>query len=1203
MEKDIFGQIRSPYYLYTPPYTEASGGTRAIHYLCHALNLIGEEAYVTTDIVSKDLRTPTLNDETRARHASLGLEPITIYPEIVPDNPLAGKHVVRYLLNSPGVVNAQEITWGKSDLIFSFGREILPPGMDAHVLQIPLINTRIYNRDETNDQKRSGKLVFINRYLARGGKLQPITADAIEISYRVPSRTPEELAALYKQAEVLYTYEPSTACFEALLCGCPVVYIPNELLLPKRFEGYLGTDGCAWGTAPEALAHAKTTVHLAPKNYQEKQSSFWKQLDSFVEITQKKCQDERQTVLPSTGLQHLDKLERAYKKWLANREILHEDILALDQRSQSSTDTPTGFHIFLRLAPGNERLLADTLDSLGAQILTTWHLDIVTTLPAPEGLADVPCLGWHTLPSLNDSKSAIDYLVNIRNLQWVVELPIGARLDPLYLWRVEQESRSSPKMVACFTDDDCVAENNERHSPRFKPGANPSALLASDLAGPVCMAHDAWFKSGGATPGAGSPWFSQLLRTARQFGWGSIKHIPDVLITYPGRFPSEVEPCITALIEDFAIAGTPAEIIPVSGQSWNIRQQLGAPPAVSIAILSQGQLDLLSRCVESIIEKTSYPELEILLSVDASCTDPDLESWLTNLPNQFGRKICIVRPGLAGTHASRCNAAIENASNELVALVREEAVIIQSNWLRELVSTCMKEGVVAAAPRLIAPGNAIIQNAGSVLGLKGIVGSPYEGEAKLGENGILDCLQVARDVSILPEACMLVAKTAYQQAGGMDAIHLGNHHAEIDLCLKLRKNTKRLVFQPMATVVYGGRSELPAEGEIEHQSNLAIIESRARAVLLARWGKETTSDPYWNPNLSLASAVPTPEQEFHAQWQHLPSNTPRFLVRTLTNGQGIFRVTSPLRSLRKAGMASECIWAQEGPREPSAAEVLRLSPDTIVVQHYIHNRFLAALDSWHKLPNRPFIVYTIDDLLTNLAESNPFRKNLPANTRACLKYALDRCDRMVASTAYLADTYRNFINDIRIVPNRLEKNIWLPLQSRKRTGKKPRIGWAGGTTHHGDLILLKEVIEQTRAEADWVFFGMCPEEIRPIVSEYHPLGSFAEYPARLAALNLDIAVAPLATIPFNQGKSNLRLLEYGILGIPVICTDIDPYRGSPACCVANTASAWTKALRERIHDANAREREGNNLRQWVHDGYLLENHLEEWLLAHLPDRK
>lgn len=279
---------------------------------------------------------------------------------------------------------------------------------------------------------------------------------------------------------------------------------------------------------------------------------------------------------------------------------------------------------------------------------------------------------------------------------------------------------------------------------------------------------------------------------------------------------------------------------------------------------------------------------------------------------------------------------------------------------------------------------------------------------------------------------------------------------------------------------------------------------------------------------------------------------------------------------------------------------MRLAPDTFIVQHYLRSQSLASLDALQQIPDRPFLVYAIDDLLTNLDESNSFRRNIPANCRAHLKYALDRCDRMVASTEFLAEAYRHFISDIRVVPNRLEQEVWLPLRSQKRAGNKPRIGWAGGSTHHSDLLLLKDIIEQTRHEADWIFFGMCPDEIRPLLTEYHAGTSFSEYPARLAGLNLDIAVAPLAHTAFNQAKSNLRLLEYGTLGIPVVCTDIDPYRNSPACCVANTPAAWIAALRERIFDAEAREREGAAIRTWVQQHYLLENHLEEWLTAHLP---
>lgn len=107
---------------------------------------------------------------------------------------------------------------------------------------------------------------------------------------------------------------------------------------------------------------------------------------------------------------------------------------------------------------------------------------------------------------------------------------------------------------------------------------------------------------------------------------------------------------------------------------------------------------------------------------------------------------------------------------------------------------------------------------------------------------------------------------------------------------------------------------------------------------------------------------------------------------------------------------------------------------------------------------------------------------------------------------------------------------------------------------------------------------------------------FQTYPAKMAALNLDLAIAPLEINAFNESKSNLRLLEYGVMGWPVICSDIFPYQTNeaPVCRVPNTAPAWVAAIRERIHDLDAAYREGDQLRRWVDRDYWLEDHLDDW---------
>jgi GT2 family glycosyltransferase len=893
--------------------------------------------------------------------------------------------------------------------------------------------------------------------------------------------------------------------------------------------------------------------------------------------------------------------DQNYQDWLAQRTFFETDTKFIDLSHSDTKVSPPVFHLIIRLPAGFEAHLADTLDSLGQQIHEGWHLDIISTLPGPDGLDEVQNIGWHTLENDSEFKATADFLAKASPYNWLVEIPAGARLDILYLWRLSAEIAASPESRAFFVDDDCCDSTGQRHTPRFKPGTNPATLQSTDMAGPLCVHKDAWIESGGAGEDNGSPWFGQLLHIAETFGWQSIKHIPDVLITYEHQFPSDVSSCQNALIGTYKNNKIDVEATSVTNRSWNIRQTSSSQAPVTIALLSQGQLELSARCLESILKNTTYPQYEILIVTNEVADDPELIRWIQeNQARSLSPKIRCVFAQPDANHASRCNTAVSASANELVILLREEAVIVQECWLQELVLASQSEEIAAVAPLLHSPGDAKILAAGNILGLLGATESPYGSNAKLGESGYLDSLVIARDASSLPSSCVLVRKSAYQEAGGMDDNELGDNLADTDLCLKWRKNNRRLIVQPRASVVFGGETNPYA---LNLKLKASVAKKEASELFQRRWGTAALADPFWNPNLSLAYSAPTPETEFRAQWQYLPTDKPRMMVHPLGNGQGDFRITSPLTALRKAGLATECVWRQKVvgmARFPTAAEIACVNPSSLTIQNYIHDIALFALDDWNLSESRPFIVYALDDLINDMDKTNPFRKHIPPNARSRLKYALSRCDRLVVSTDFLAESYRHFIPDIRVVPNRLEKDTWGQLNGLKRTGTKPRIGWAGGSTHQGDLILLKEVIEQTREEADWIFFGMCPDEIRPLVAEFHDLVPFTEYPKYLASLNLDIAVAPLAQSPFNQGKSNLRLLEYGCLGVPVVCTDIDPYRNSPACRVANTPSAWITALRERIHDPEAREREGAAMRQWVHQNYLLEDHLEDWLIAHLP---
>jgi hypothetical protein len=288
MTRNFFSANHFPYYIYAPDYVQQSAGIRALHYLCHALNESGWEAYVTCERTIPHLRTPVLNEVVIKQHHVSGRMPIMVYPEIVSGDPLAvGGVVVRWLLNRPGLIGGDK-TFPADNLIFTYDQLYLFDGMQAEMLHIPTCDLSIFNNDHNlDDNARELVCFYAHKFLHNGGKLTEHVKDAISLGkeYRP---THYEMASILRRAKILYVYEPTALITEALLCGCPVSVIETEYWR-NNMANYIctGDIGVVMDDSPESLAMATANVH----KYREMHENVvvrdaWRQIDRFVEITQ-----------------------------------------------------------------------------------------------------------------------------------------------------------------------------------------------------------------------------------------------------------------------------------------------------------------------------------------------------------------------------------------------------------------------------------------------------------------------------------------------------------------------------------------------------------------------------------------------------------------------------------------------------------------------------------------------------------------------------------------------------------------------------------------------------------------------------------------------------------------------------------------------------------------------------------------------------
>ena len=205
-----------------PDYLPTSGGSVALHKLCHNLVEIGESAVLLTGRTNPEFRGKRIGI---AEYEALDKEhTVVIYPEIVIGNPLGAKHVVRWLLNSPGVCGGDGI-FAPTDFVYRFSDYFEAPG-GRHI--DGLLSAYHIDVRKFQDQGRPREGVC---YLVRKGAGTPLIhhpPDALQIDDYAKRGGDDYLIEVFNRHQLFISYDPATFIFvQAALCGCDSVVIPD----------------------------------------------------------------------------------------------------------------------------------------------------------------------------------------------------------------------------------------------------------------------------------------------------------------------------------------------------------------------------------------------------------------------------------------------------------------------------------------------------------------------------------------------------------------------------------------------------------------------------------------------------------------------------------------------------------------------------------------------------------------------------------------------------------------------------------------------------------------------------------------------------------------------------------------------------------------------------------------------------------------
>lgn len=773
--------------------------------------------------------------------------------------------------------------------------------------------------------------------------------------------------------------------------------------------------------------------------------------------------------------------------------------------------------------------------------------------------------------------------------EWLLVLNAGEELTESGLTMAQIELVQNPELSAISFDEIYRLENGSLGA-ALRPSVNLDYLLnfPAGMSRHWLFNRQSMLDIGGYNAGLPDAFeLDAILRLVNAKGLGCLGHIPEPLVITASPALANVDDERKAIESFLQKQGyTQAQLHAPDPGRYQIRYKHPAQPVVSVLLPAREKLQNLQRCVEGLLGSTHYQNFEILFIEQPGCM-ADVKEWLAGLAAMQEPKLRV----FASQHAhlaDQYNEIQPQAIGDYLLFLSPDTAIVSEQWLDEMLNHAQRSEVgIVGAKLLTAEGK--IAHAGHVLGLEGPVSSPFVGES-MDAPGYMQRLQVAQNLSAVGGDCMMVLHELFIELEGFANNSLADEYLSTDLCLRAQQVGYLVVWTPHAQLMLDKQENFKPTAEQED-------------VMYEKWLPQLARDPAYNPNFSLSMPGGFKLADSQISWRPLDSFRPApvALVHPADLfGCGHYRVMQPFLAMKEAGLMDGAI--STGLMHVTDLE--RYNPDTIVLQRQIGDERLDAMRRMQRFSSA-FKVYELDDYLPNLPLKSVHRAAMPKDILRSLRRGLGYVDRFVVSTHALAEAFAGLHGEIVVRENRLPVSWWQGLQTLRRQGKKPRVGWAGGSSHTGDLELIADVVRDLADEVEWVFLGMCPDALRPYVHEFYSGVAIEQYPAALASLNLDLGLAPLEHNLFNECKSNLRQLEYGVCGIPVVCTDIRPYQdglqaGLPVTLVKNRYKDWVDAIRMHINDLDATAELGDALQAEVRENWMLEGeHLESWRQAWL----
>ena len=421
-----------------------------------------------------------------------------------------------------------------------------------------------------------------------------------------------------------------------------------------------------------------------------------------------------------------------------------------------------------------------------------------------------------------------------------------------------EKLNKEPHLKLIYSDEDKIDAEDARYEPHFKSDWNVDMFFSQNYLGHLVLIEKSLVDLvGGFRVGyEGSQDYDLFLRCYEKIEDKEIGHIPKILYHWRAIEGS------TALDTDAKTYTTQAGIMALKSyfdsthQSVTISQGAlpntyrvtfpidRAYPLVSILIPTRDHYQLLFQSITTLLNQTDYPNYEIVI-LDNQSTQPEVLNYFNVLRKI--ENITIISYPHPFNFSAINNFGVTFAKGEIVALLNNDVEIIDSNWLKEMVSHALRDDIGAVGAMLYYP-DETIQHAGVVMGIGGVAGHSHRYFPKE-DTGYFSRLKITQNYSAVTGACLVVEKRVYEEVGGLNETSLSVAFNDVDFCLKLQERGYRNLWTPYARLYH---HESKSRG-LDTTKAKKLRAQKEIAYMQKKWQKEIEEDRYYNKNLTRLS--------------------------------------------------------------------------------------------------------------------------------------------------------------------------------------------------------------------------------------------------------------------------------------------------------------------------------------------------------------